>query len=186
MVLAALAPFLILLPFVSHDDGPSWTVGPVQLSLVGIVRAAMLACKTLALVLLVLVLLATAPLPATFKAAQSLRVPALLVQLALLTYCYVFVLAAELGRLRVALRVRGFRNRANRHSYRTAGHLAGTLLVRGYEQAERVEQARRCRGFDGRFRTLREYQTRPADVGGFLLIVGISAGLVFFDLVRSP
>ena len=77
-----------------------------------------------------LVVLATAPPDATLKAAHALRVPGLIIQLALLTYRYLFLLADELGRLRTALRVRGYRNRMNRHSYRTVGHVAGTLLVR--------------------------------------------------------
>jgi len=131
------------------------------------------------------VLLATAPLDATLKAAHTLRVPGLLVQLGLLTYRYVFVLGSELNRLRIALRVRGYRNRATRHSYRTIGHVAGTLLVRSVEQAERVGQAMRCRGFDGRFRSLTQFRTRAADVAAFLLIVGCSAGLLAWDLWKG-
>src|SRR5262249_10391141 len=111
----------------------------------------------------------------------ALHVPGLLVQLAMLTYRYVFVLAAELARLRVALRVRGFRNRVTRHSYRTVGHVAGTLLLRGSERAERVGQAMRCRGFDGRFRTLTTFRTTGADVALFALIVLCAAGLLAWD-----
>jgi cobalt/nickel transport system permease protein len=140
--------------------------------------------KTLTLVLLMLVLLATAPLPDTFKAAQMLRVPGLLVQLAVLTYRYIFVLGSELNRIRVALRVRGYRNRMSLHSYRTAGHVAGALLVRGYERAERVGQAMRCRGFDGRFRSLNEFRTRAEDVLLFVLILGSAIALLVWDVLR--
>ena len=87
------------------------------------------------MVALALVLLATAPLDATLKAAHALRVPGLLVQLTLLSYRYLFLLADELGRLRIALRMRGYRNRANVHSYRTIGAvtrgLAGARLGAG-------------------------------------------------------
>jgi cobalt/nickel transport system permease protein len=116
-----------------------------------------LLAKAAAILTLMLVLLATAPLEATFKAAHALRVPGLLVQLAMLTMRYTFLFGTELTRMRVALRVRGYRSRVARHSYRTIGHVAGTLLVRGYERAERVGQAMRCRGFDGRFRSLTEF-----------------------------
>jgi cobalt/nickel transport system permease protein len=175
------APFLLLLPLLHRAGGPSWELGPVALSLHGFDAGLLLGLKTLALTLLVLVLLTSAPLADTFKAAQALRVPSLLVQLALLTYRYVFVLTAELSRLRVALRVRGYRNRANLHSYRTVGHVAGMLLVRGYERAERVGQAMRCRGFDGRFRSLTEFRTRLADVVFFVLTVGSVAVLIAWD-----
>lgn len=178
-----IAPFLLLLPFLHAGAGSVWEIGPVHVSVEGLRLALLLLTKALALVLLVLVLLATAPLHDTLKAAQALYVPSPLVQVAALTYRYVFVLNAELARLRVALRARGYRNRMTLHSYRTAGHVAGTLLVRGYEQGERVGQAMRCRGFDGRFRTLDDFQTRAADVICFLLLTGSAALLVVWDLL---
>ena len=87
--------------------------------------------------------------------------------------------------MRTGLRVRGYRVRANRHSYRTTGHLAGTMLVRGYERAERVGQAMRCRGFDGKFRSLERFQTRPADIAFFLLLTGFAVLLCAWDYVLS-
>jgi cobalt/nickel transport system permease protein len=179
-----LALFAAPLPLLVHDGGPSCQIGPVRLSPYGLRLGLLLTCKGLAVVSLALMLLATAPLPATLQAAHALYVPGLLVQLALLTYRYVFVLAAELGRLRVALRVRGYRNRANRHSYHTVGQVAGTLLVRGAERAERVAQAMRCRGFDGRFRSLAEFRTRPRDVAFFVALAAGAAALLLWDFGR--
>jgi cobalt/nickel transport system permease protein len=172
--------FTLPLPFLLHDPGAveqplfhfSWHGATVGL---------LLATKGLTLVTLALVVLATAPLDATLKAAHALRVPGLLVQLVLLSYRYAHLLADELARLRVALRVRGYRNRATRHCYRTVGHVTGTLLVRGYERAERVGHAMRCRGFDGRFRSLTTFRTRPADVFAFLAIVVVAGGIWWLD-----
>ena len=93
-----------------------------------------------------------------------------------------FLLLDELNRLRVALRVRGFRNAMTGHAYRTVGQVTGTLLVRGSDRAEWVAQAMRCRGFDGRFRTLTTFRTRPADVVLFVLLAGVSGGLVAWDV----
>jgi cobalt/nickel transport system permease protein len=124
----------------------------------------LLSLKALALVLVALALVATSALPETLKAAHAIHVPGLLIQIALLTYRYIFLLAGELRRLRIALRVRGFRSRASWQSYRTLAHVGGTVFVRGYERAERVHQAMSCRGFDGRFRSLAEFHTRAADV----------------------
>lgn len=183
--LAALALFLALftlpLPWLLGDDGRAWTWGFLRFSPHGVEVALRLIAKAVAIVTLFLVAQATAPLETTLKAAHALHIPGLLVQLGLLTYRYVFVLADELGRLRIALRVRGYRNRISRHSYRTAGHVAGTLLVRGYERAERVGQAMRCRGFEGQFRSLTSFSTRPADVLGFLLIVVSAVALAAWD-----
>jgi cobalt/nickel transport system permease protein len=178
-----LALFTLPLPFLVGGDGPSLEWGPLRLTWAGTRAALLLAARALTILLVMLALLAAGPLDATLKAARSLRVPGLLVQLALLTYRYIFVLAAELTRLRTALRVRGFRNRATRHGYRTVGNLAGVLLVRGFERAERVGHAMRCRGFDGRFRTLTEFRTRASDVIAFLALAGAAAGLWLFDRV---
>jgi cobalt/nickel transport system permease protein len=177
------APFLLLLPLVHADSGPAWFVGSVRLSVEGVRLACLIFLKTLTLVLLLLVALTTTPFTDALKAAQALHVPGPLVQVVALTYRYVFVLNAELGRLRVALRARGYRNRLGLHSYRTAGHVAGTLLVRGYEQGERVGHAMRCRAFDGQFRTLSNYRTRAADVAAFVLLFAGAAGLLACDLL---
>jgi cobalt/nickel transport system permease protein len=168
-----LALFAVPLPFLLDGAG--------AVSERGLAVAVVLFAKGLAVTSLALVLLAAGPLDATLKAAHALRVPGLLVHLALLTWRYAFLLADELRRLRIALRVRGYRNRPTRHSYRTLGHVAGTLLVRGHERAERVGQAMRCRGFDGRFRSLAAFRTTAADVLAFALIVGAAAALCGWD-----
>jgi cobalt/nickel transport system permease protein len=147
----------------------------------GAAAAAVLLCKAGAVVTLSLVLLATAPPDATLKAAYALYAPGLLVQLTLLSYRYLFLLADELARLRIALRVRGFRNRATWRSYRTVGGVAGVLLVRGWERAERVGHAMRCRGFDGRFRSLTAFRTTAVDVLAFVLIAAGAVGVWLLD-----
>jgi cobalt/nickel transport system permease protein len=179
-----LALLLAWLPFVDPDPGPRWDLGWITLSPAGLILAALIFVKALTVVSLMLALLATAPLQDTFKAAHALRVPGALVHLVLLTHRFVFLVAEEFGRLRTALRVRGFRNRGNWHSYRTVGQVAGTLLVRSHDRAERVGQAMRCRGFDGCFRSLHEFSTRLVDILAFGLIVGCAAALLAWDFLR--
>ncbi|HEY1376749.1 MAG TPA: energy-coupling factor transporter transmembrane component T, partial [Gemmataceae bacterium] len=149
----ALVPFAVVMPLVQGWEGAR--------------LAGLLAAKAGAVVTLALVALGTAPVPVTLHAAQALRLPGTLVHVLLLSYRYLFVLADELDRLRRALRVRGFRPRLDRHTYRTVGHVVGTLVVRGAERAEGVAHAMRCRGFDGRFRSLAHFRTAAADVAFF-------------------
>jgi len=169
-LLLFLSPFLLFLPLLL----------PMTEALL---LAATLAAKAVTIVTLVLVLLTSAPLNDLLKAAHALRVPGLLIQLFALTYRYIFLVAGELGRIRIAVRARGYRNRASRHSYRTIGHITGTLLVRSHERGERVAQAMRCRGFDGRYRSLTSFQTRRVDVLCGLLLPATSAALLGWDLV---
>jgi cobalt/nickel transport system permease protein len=181
LLLLALLPFLIVVPFTVDRGERLWEWRRLSITDTGVVVAATLALKTLAIFTLALTLLASAPLHVTLAAAGRLGVPKLIVQLTLLTYRYVFLLFDEFSRLRIALRVRGFRNAMNVHAYRTIGQVTGTLIVRGSDRAEHVAQAMRCRAFDGRFRTLTTFESTPADLLMFTLIVGIASSLVVWD-----
>lgn len=182
LFLFALLPFLIVVPFVVDRGDRLWEWRFLHITDAGLAVGAALAAKALALVTLALTLLIAAPIHVTLAAAARLGVPRLFVHLTLLTYRYVFLLLDELARLRIALRVRGFRNAMTGHAYRTVGQVAGTLIVRGADRADRVAQAMRCRGFDGRFHTLDIYRTRPADVVMFVGIVGPVGGLLAWDV----
>jgi cobalt/nickel transport system permease protein len=171
-VLAAL-PFLLVLPFTLDGTG--------RYSERGLVAGLAVFCRGVAIGAFALVLVGTAPVHRTITAAHKLKVPGLLVLLALLAYRYAFLLSDELRRLRVALRVRGFRATATRRGYRTLGHVAGAVLVRGSDRADRVSDAMRCRGFDGKFHTLAAFRTTTADVVSFLLMVAGTAALVAWD-----
>jgi cobalt/nickel transport system permease protein len=173
---------LLLLPFALDGPGPTWRLGPLQFSWHGLIVAMVLLCKALTIVSLMLVALATAPLSTTLKAAHALWIPGLLVQLLMLTYRYTYLLAEELGRIRIALRVRGYRNRANLHCYRTVAHVGGMLLVRGHERAQRVGQAMRCRGFDGQFHSLDKFHPRWTDVIVFFTILACACLLLTWDI----
>jgi cobalt/nickel transport system permease protein len=181
ILLLTLVPFLIVVPFMVDRGERLWEWRFLHVTDAGLIVAVTLAMKTVALVTLALTLLATALMHTTLAAAGKLGAPRLLVHLTLLTYRYTFLLLDELNRLRIALRVRGFRNAMTSHAYRTIGQVTGTLIVRGSDRAEHVAQAMRCRGFTGRFHTLTVYRSRPADVLMFILIVFPIGGLVAWD-----
>ena len=176
-----LALLIVWLPFL--EPGPVWNLGPLHVSQAGVLLAFVVLLKAMTIVSLFLTLWATSPPGATLKAAQSMYVPATVLHLFALSYRYLHLFAEELGRMRIALRVRGYRNRSNAHSYRTIGNVAGMLLVRSYERAERVSQAMRCRGFDGCYRSLVTLRTGLHDVVSFLLMAGVGAGLLTLDLL---
>lgn len=180
-VLLVLLPAAVLLPISWVASPGSWQFGVIYFSPESARLVLLIFLKAAALVLLLQVILVTAPLTTTLKAAHHLRVPGLVVQILMLSYRYVYVLGDELARLRIALRVRGFRNRPTRHGYRTVGHLSGTLLVRGYERAERVGHAMTCRGYHGRFHALTQFRTHLADVAFFLVLAGSSISLTVMD-----
>jgi cobalt/nickel transport system permease protein len=173
--------FLLLLPLVDHDDAERWQCGPVLLSPRGTRLAVVLLLKAVAMVSLLLAAATTAALETHLKALHSLRVPGILVHLAALTLRYLAVLVDEFGRMRIALRLRGYRQRPTLRSLQVVANVSGMLLVRGHSRAERVGQALRCRGFDGQFRTLTRFATRPRDVLFFTMVLGTTIGLLLWD-----
>jgi cobalt/nickel transport system permease protein len=177
----AALPFLLVLPFTLDLDGPGWDVGPVRVSERGLVAGATVFARCLAIGCLALVLLGTAPLHHTLRAAHKLKVPGVLVLVAGLAYRYAFLLGDELRRVRVALRTRGFRMKPNRHGYRTVGHVVGAILVRGADRADRVAEAMRCRGFDGTFHSALTFRTTASDIISFAALLAAIVGLVLWD-----
>lgn len=177
----AALPFLLVLPFTLDPGGPGWDLGPVRISQRGVEVGAAVFARCLAVGCFALVLLGTAPPHHTLAAAHKLKVPGLLVLLAGLAYRYTFLLGSELRQIRVALRTRGFRMRANRHGYRTTGHVVGAVLVRGSDRAERVAEAMRCRGFDGTFHSTTAFRTTAADIISFAAVAAVVAALLAWD-----
>ncbi len=164
-----LLPFIVIMPLVEGMAGAR--------------LAGLLTVKATAVVLITLVAIGSTSMPVALHAARALGVPGTLIHVLLLSYRYLFLLAAELDRLRRAVRVRGFRPGMNRHTYRTVGHVIGTLVVRGTERAEGVAHAMRCRGFDGRFRSLAAFQTTAMDVAFLAVLVATASGVIVWDAI---
>lgn len=173
--------FLILLflslPF-TISGTPLFHLGPFPASYEGLVRAAILACKVTASVLLVSFLF-TATDPLSLGAAlRSLHVPEALVRLFVTVVRHLALIQAEFSRLQDCMRARAFIPRSNRHTWRSYGYLVGMLLVRAMDRAERVEEAMRLRGYSGRFpRTdipapaLADWIKAASLVGGAILLL---------------
>lgn len=191
-IVRRLGPLLLLLlllfgwlPWIVLPGEPAGSFLGIPFSLARMHQVAVLLFKTASIVTLALLLIATTRLENLLKAAHALHLPGMLIQILLLAYRYIFLLSDEFSRLRIALRVRGYRNRADLHSYRTISQVAGTLLIRSEERAERVRQAMLCRGFDGTFRTLAEFRTRLSDLLFFAMLISLGGSLLAWDVARA-
>lgn len=185
LLLMAVLPVLIVVPWTYEPHQPSFSLGVFTLSQPGIWVAATVACRAMAIGTLGLVLLRTAPFSQTLAAAFALGIPGKLIQITQLAYRYLFLLAAEARRTMIALRCRGFRPSTSRHTYQTMGQAIGGLLIRSSDRAERVAMAMACRGFDGTFRPVRPFRTQPADLMGFLAFSAIIVVLLLLDRQRG-
>lgn len=170
LMVAALAT----LPF-TVPGTPILSVGGFAATQEGLLRALLILLKANAVLLMVQALIGTIDSVALGLALRRLGAPEKLVQLYLFTIRYLDVLGREYRRLRLAMRARAFRMRADRHTWRSVGYLFGMLMVRSVERSERIVRAMRCRGFDGRFPSLDERRRlQPADGG---LALATLAGL---------
>jgi cobalt/nickel transport system permease protein len=111
-------------------------------------------------------------------ALSHLRLPDKLTQLLLFTVRYIDVLHGEYVRLSAAMKVRGFRPRVDRHTYRSYGHLLGMLLVRSLDRAERVVDAMKCRGFRGHFHLFGHFHFTRRDMPFCLAAATVLLALV--------
>jgi cobalt/nickel transport system permease protein len=172
------ALIVLTLPFTVPGD-PYAAIGPLSVSGAGLARAAAVALRVNAIALSVLALLGTLEAARLTGALTQLRVPTGLVQTLAFATRYVAVLEDERRRLLLGMRARGFRPRADLHTYRSIGTFVGALVVRAFDRAERVLEAMRCRGFDGRFAgpSGRAYPRREGALGAL-----VAAALAAFAL----
>lgn len=109
-----------------------------------------------------LLLLSSCGLPKLAKSLRILKVPKLIVLQLLLTYRYLTVLLEEVARTLTAYALRAPGQKGI--GYKAWGSLAGQLLVRTFDRAERIYQAMRLRGFEGDFPDEPMDGIKPSDI----------------------
>lgn len=172
----------VSLPLMTRSP-PFITIGPLNLSVPGLERAATLALRITAAALVVLPLISGLTPIRLGHALGRLGLPLRLVQVFLFSIRYVELLRVEARRLHDAMRLRGFVPGTNLHTAKSYGHFIGQLLVRAVERAERINEAMRCRGFSGRFPLVTLEQLGVADIGAAGLTVLLAVGLLVMDHV---
>jgi cobalt/nickel transport system permease protein len=166
---AVMLVLLILLPLTTAGQ-PLARLGPLEFTGEGLRLALLILLKGNAILLALTVLLGSMEMTTLGHTFAHLRVPDKLTHLLLFTVRYVDVLRRENHRLHTAMKMRGFRPRMDRHTYRAYGYLVGMLLVRSLDRAERIVAAMKCRGFRGRFYLLDHFAVAPRRDVPFALV----------------
>ena len=144
----------IFLPL-SFQGEPLFTYGILSFKRGGVLMASAISLKSMAIVLAFMCLVATMTVADLSQALSRIGMPSKIVFLLLMTYRYIFVLESEYRRLLRSVKVRGFKSGLTLHTFKTYAYIAGMLFVRASVRAERVHQAMKCRGFIGRFHSIR-------------------------------
>ncbi|MCF8110857.1 MAG: cobalt ECF transporter T component CbiQ [Desulfobacteraceae bacterium] len=190
--LLALAGFLgilaVVMPFtVPAHPGDTLVVFAgldwLGLNMRGLLLAATIAARAVAIALLMEPLLSTAPLPVTLHGLSRLGVPEMASQMVLLSHRYVHVFRQEARRMSSGMQVRGFRKQTDFETLRIVANFLGMLFVRSFERTERVFEAMRARGYRGRFPEPVKLRIRPADILIAALWMAAAAALITYDRV---
>jgi cobalt/nickel transport system permease protein len=109
--------------------------------------------RFLSILTLGFILLGTTPFLTILNTMRRLGLPVILADMTLLAYRYLYEIADTLATMQQAMRLRGFGQakqrwlRINGQAMQQRAMLAGNLLIRSYEQSERVYKAMRLRGY---------------------------------------
>ena len=170
----------LILPFTFKGEVLT-RIGPFAVYHPGVILAAQITLKSNSILLAFIALIATMSFSTLGHSMYRLRVPEKIVYLLLMTYRYIFVIEEEYNRLMRAAKIRGFRPGTNANTYRTYSYVIGMLFVRAAARAERVYQAMRCRGFNGKFYSLQEFQTSAASWVFAIMMTAILIGLSLME-----
>lgn len=182
VVLGFLLLLWCLMPLTYEGDVVG-KLGPLRIYRPGILLSAQISLKSLAIIAVFTAMVATIPVNTLGQSLARLRFPAKLVYLLLMCYRYIFVIEQEYRRLVAAMKIRGFRPRTNLHTYRSYAYLVGMLFVRAAARADRVYQAMRCRGFNGRFHSLATFPAHPANQWFAVVAASVMIALLWLEWV---
>lgn len=99
----------------------------------------------------VIILIATTGMTGLAYALRILKVPRLFVLQLVLTFRYISVLIEEASNILLAYSLRAPLQKGVK--YGEWGSLAGNLLLRSFDRAQRIHEAMDCRGFTGEYHT---------------------------------
>jgi cobalt/nickel transport system permease protein len=175
--LAVAAPFAILVgianPFL--DRVPIEIAGEVSLA-AGWVSFASILLRFALTVSAALAVVAGTGIGALCAGLAALGTPRVFTAQLLFLWRYAFVLGGEGARMVTAREARGGRGSPTIAIY---GSLAGHLLLRAFERAERIHRAMRARGFAGDIHTLRPLRWTVRDTAF------VAGWTLFFVLARA-
>ncbi len=185
-IVGFISMFLVVMPFtVPVHEGDKVIVvnqiGWLGFNLRGLLLAATIAAKAVAITLLMEPLLSTAPLPITLYGLSRLGAPEMVGQMLLLSYRYLHVFRHEARRMSSGMQVRGFRKRTDMATLKAVANFLGMLFVRSFERTERVFDAMRARGYRGRMLEPVELRMLPRDLVWSALWMTAGVSLIVYD-----
>lgn len=174
---------VIILPLFSGQT-VLFDLGPLAVKEEGCRELLSIAVRFFCILTMGIVLFGTASFINNIRAMQAMGLPPILSDMVLFSYRYLFDIAGILRTMQTAMRLRGLREKRLK-SISTFASLAGSILVRSYEQSDRVYHAMILRGYgqpqnpqiqQGHFKTY------SPNRGWFLSLLLVAAALIAAEL----
>lgn len=175
---------IVFLPFAAGET-VLFALGPLSVKQEGLLTAVLIAVRFGCIITVSIVLFGTSTFLTSIKAMRALGLPLILTDMILLTYRYLFEISHYFSTMQTAVRLRGYRFNKNQimHSLTTLASLIGNLLVRSYDQSERVYRAMVLRGYGYGSGKQYAFTTTRLDLVKTAVVLLIAIGIVSGQLI---
>lgn len=171
----------VILPFLSGQT-VIFSIGPLAVRLEGCLEMLLISVKFFCILTLGIILFGSMPFLTAVKSMRALGLPAIMADMTFFTYRYLYDMGESLKTMETAMRLRGFQKRG-RGKMPVFASLVGTLLVRSYEQSDRVYKAMILRGYGQAASFQEEFNAYTRDIIGLITILLIAAGFVAAEIL---
>jgi len=156
-----------------------FSAGLLSITVEGIQGMVLLISRVTAIITLLLILFETTPLMDIVYAMRALGLPLILADMLLFTVRYLYTLEEQLQQMRIALTLRGFKGNSIK-DWKNFAILIGAVLLRSYDQSDRVYRALTVRGYGASTAEQKESsgKTRDQVLSGSFIITAVFIGFV--------
>jgi cobalt/nickel transport system permease protein len=151
----------------------------------GLARGFLIMAKVIGATSLVIFLSMTTPVNKLLTAARWFKIPNTWVEIAMLSYRYIFVLLEDAITVRDAQKVRlGYNSLAR--SLRSFGELMGSTVIRTYDRSVAVYESMMLRGYNGTIQNIdREEKFEIKDAVAVIIFFIILASLLVLSILPN-
>lgn len=175
-------PFLIFAVLMPLAGSGSYSdVLGIRLYHSGIEAGAAIILKGTLGVFVALILSATTKAREIVDGLEKLKLPALMVQIAIFMLRYINVVSDEMDRMKIARESRGFFASGIQH-WKVIAQAASALFIRSYERGERVHLAMISRGYQGVFPLAQTESISKRDRWAILMFLTLLAIIKIFEV----
>ncbi len=161
--------------------------GPVVLKSRGAILALNTCVRVLSVITVGIVMIYTTPLSGLSGKLKRMLIPRILVDIGIMTGRYIMVIGEDYSKMKTARKLRGYTPRKSiARRFGVIVPTAATLLIKGFQQSERVFKAMRIRGygssFTGEDRGYALKKTSKSGIVMFLATVTVSVLLIILEI----